>query len=520
MRKIWKRSLPLLLLLGILLGALTLLPASAETTEENVIEIGDGTDYANINAYIANTENPDYSGKTFRLVSDITETKPTIKQSCTIDGNGHTIDSGNNNRHYIFNGSDTASDEQNPQITVKNVHFVSSSTKTNFTSLDIRTHTNVSLSNVTTDQSIERFVYLQDLMDCHLTIESGIYWAKNAILQHDKLPRSGASSVQNTVEIKGGFFGLANTSESNATELKTALFATSGDLKLTIRDGVFYSPVDAPLFWQTYLGATTYAPSISVEGGDWYLPKNGTVLCKRGTVSDDGKSSKDYTAATATFGQNASLYKSIETLLSIPSSLQAPATAADFTPETVSYATTANARITVGTQSFDGMLHSAWDGAADRIALTADTSETARFNTTAVYTNGYAASALSGTAVKRNFASTAYIQYKKNADGSFDARLCLAFTDEAATEESLLIQNPETKKEKTVAVTTCYEELLANDETKTAQSLGGTRLLIVSVNGLTKAEIGKTLEFSATCTAEDKSLTSRSFTVTLNPDAE
>lgn len=515
MRKIWKRSLPLLLLLGILLGALTLLPASAEMTEENVIEIGDGTEYPNINAYI--TKNTDYSGKTFRLVSDITEPKTTITKSCTIDGNGHTIDSGaGNNCHYTFNGSENASDEQNLQITVKNVHFVSSSTAANFTSLYVRTHTDVTLSNVTTDQSIVRFVGLQNLMDCHLTIESGIYWAKNAILVHNFLPSTGsnASSVQNTVEIKGGFFGLADTSESNATGLQTALFATSGDLKLTIRGGVFYSPVDAPLFWQTYLSATTYAPSISVEGGDWYLPKNGTALCKRGTGS------KDYTAATVTFGQNASLYKSIETLLSIPSNLQAPEAAADFTPATVPYATTANARITVGTSSFDGMLRSAWDGAADHIALTADITETMRFNTTAVYTNGYAASALSGTAVNRNFASAAYIQYKQNADGSFDARLCLAFTDEAATEASLLIQNPETEKEKTVAVTTCYEELLANGETKTAQSLGGTRLLIVSVNGLTEAEIGKTLVFSATCTAEGKSLTSRSFTVTLNPDAE
>lgn len=511
MRNTWKRSLPLLLLLGILLGALTLLPASAETTEENVIEIGDGTDYANINAYIS--KSTDYSGKTFRLVSDITEAKATIKQGCTIDGNGYTIGTGDN-CHYIFNGSDTASDEQNLQITVKNVRFVSSSTKADFISLYVRQHTNVTLSNVTTDQSIERFVGLHYLMDCHLTIESGIYWAKNAILVHNYLPDTKASSVRNTVEIKGGFFGLTNTSESKATELQTALFATSGDLKLTICDGVFYSPIDAPLFWQTYLGATTYAPSISVEGGDWYLPKSGTVLCKRGTGPND------YTAATVTFGQNASLYKSIETLLSIPSSLQVPETAENFTPATVSYATAANARITVGTQSFDGMLRGAWDGAADRIALTADITETTSFETTAVYTNGYAATALSGTAVNRNFASAAYIQYKKNTDGSFDARLCLAFTDEAATEASLLIQNPETKKSKTVAVTTCYEELLANGETKTAKSLGGTHLLIVSIDGLTEAEIDKTLVFSATCTSADKSLTSRSFTVTLNPDAE
>lgn len=517
MRKIWKRSLPLLLLLGILLGALTLLPASAETTEENVIEIGDGTDCPNINAYVS--KNTDYSGKTFRLVSDITEPKTTITKSCTIDGNGHTIRSGSTDAcHYIFTGNATASDEQNLQITVKNVHFVSSSTKTNFTSLYVRQHTDVTLSNVTTDQNIERFVALQYLMDCHLTIESGIYWAKNAILVHNFLPGDNASEVQNTVEIKGGFFGLANTDEVTGENLVTALFATSGDLKLTIRGGVFYSPVDAPLFWQNFTNKDTdVKPSISVEGGDWYLPKNGTVLCKREV---DEKGEKNNPAATITFGQKASLYKSIETLLSIPSSLQTPATAADFTPETVSYATTANARITVGTSSFDGMLRSAWDGAADHIALTADITETMCFNTTAVYTNGYAASALSGTAVKQNFASTAYIQYKKNADGSFDARLCLAFTDEAATEASLLIQNPETEKEKTVAVTTCYEELLANGETKTAQSLGGTRLLIVSVNGLTEAEIGKTLEFSATCTAEGKSLTSRSFTVTLNPDAE
>lgn len=509
--KTFRKCTALLLSAVLLLSLLAVLPAVA--AEDDIIEIGDGTDYANISAYInekddeGNIKN-DYEGKTFRLVSDITEGKATLTQSCNIDGNGKTVKSGTgNNTCYIINGASSATAQNNLKVKIENVCFVSNFTGANFTCLYVRNHTDVTLTNCYTDASINRVVGLQNLGDCHLTVNSGIYWANTVFLKHD-FTVADATSLLNTVDINGGFFGLTGTADVTATDLMTCLFNTTGYLTVNINGGVFYSPVTAPLVYQKYVGKTAPAPTINIAGGTFYLPEKQPLLFGR------EKKEASYNVPTVTIGENAAFLRTLKQTESIPAKIDTSASE-NFTPADLPFTAETNARLTLNGQTFAGLADGNLDGVASMMELTGNSNVTAVFAKTPVFKNGYRADGLTGDAVVQNFGETAGLQYRVNADGTYDVRIILAFTDEDCTAAEWTITNPENGKSETVPVTVCYRAFLAAEKTVTAADCGGTRLLIVSVNGLTDAQNGKTLTVCATLTAGDVSHTSRTFTVTI-----
>lgn len=504
-----RQVLALLLSLAMLLSLTAVLPAFAEA--EAVIEIGEGTNYPNIRAFI--DSGADYAGKTFRLVSDITEGKPTLTKSCTIDGNGHTVISGAaSNTCYIFNGEGTAAAENNLQFEIRNARFVSTFTGANFTCLYVRKHAGVTLTDCTTDASVNRVVGLQNKGDCHLTVNSGCYWANTVFLKHD-FTAEASDTLQNTVVINGGFFGLTGTAAVAATDLMTCLFNTAGFLRLTVNGGVFYSPVTAPLAYQKYVGASAPAPEIKLESGTFYLPEGQTLLCGRENKD------KSYTPAAFTVSESAVLLRTLTKTERIPEKIDVSSSAVDITPAGIAFSDAADAGITLGGQTFAGLADGSLDGVADRLELTADSTAAAAFEKTPVRKNGYQAAGITGTAVRQNFGEQAFVQYRTNSDGTYDARIILAFTEADPAAAVLTLTNPENGNSETVSLSVCYRAFLANGSTVTAEECGGTRVLIVSVSGLTDAQNGKTLHIRAGLSSDSGVHTSRSFAVTLSRPA-
>ncbi|HBF15132.1 MAG TPA: hypothetical protein DDW30_05530 [Clostridiales bacterium] len=492
-----------------LLAVLSVLPAVA--AEDDIIEIGGTSEgpYANITNYIA--KYPDYEGKTFRLVKNITEGKTNLTKSCTIDGNGYTVTSGEGiNVHYMVDGSDSATADNNLKVEFKNIHFTADGSRSDLISVFVKGHAEVTLTNCHTDTSINRVVAMRYTGDCHLTVESGVYWANNVFLKHD-FTVENSNTIQNTVDIKGGFFGLAGTANITAIDPKTCLFNATGSLALNITGGVFYSPVKAPLVYQKYVGKTAPAPTINVTGGTFYLPEEQTLLFGR------EKQAASYPAPTVTI-ENAAFLRTLKQTEEIPTAIDASASE-NFTPENLSFTTETNARLTLNGQTFAGLVDKNLDVAASMIDLTADCTATAAFEETPVFKNGYRADGLTGNAVVKNFGEEVYVQYHTNSDGTYDARIILAFTDENCTAAEWTITNPENGKSETVPVTVCYRAFRAADNTVTAEECGGTRVLIVSVDGLTEAQDGKQLTVCATLTTDEVSHTSRSFTFTIEKPA-
>lgn len=503
--KSFKHFIALLLAVTLLLAAGAAFPVSAADADADIIEIGDGTAYKNIGAYISKN---DYAGKTFRLVSDITESKPTLTKSCTIDGNGFTIASGDNNTCYIINGATTATAENKVKVEFQNVKFNTVTTKGNFILLYVRQHTDVTLTNCVTDQNACCLFAFNDGGGCHLTINSGVYWAKTTAFRANYY--NATEAKKSSVTVNGGFFGLLPTGSRCGEAIQPGLFALSGYTELTVRGGTFYSPLKSPIVCQTQQLSekdvseeeiARIHPYVNLAGGTFYVPAGQQELFGRWEKVTRGYATFDISAA-AKFLQTA------------PTAVEKGNLALDFTPADLTFTTATDAKITLNGQTFEGLADGAFDGAADAIELTADSAATAVFARTPLFKNGYRADGLTGDAVVQNFGESAYVQYRTNADGSFDARLILAFTDPDCEIAALTVTNPENGKHETIAVTVSYLAFLAEGRTVTAEDCGGTRMLIVSIGGLTEEHSGKTLHISAALTTGAVSHTSRTYALT------
>lgn len=240
-------------------------PQTKEDNGDNIIEIGVGGEYLTLNAACGTNEAPYWgnlaNGKTFKLVSNVTESTGAIEfrnftqdAKIVLDGNGYTI--------ALYNSIVVATSSGIVECEIKNLNItvIDSRVASNITAISARGNSKVTVTNCSTDIKVGSALGLNNAGNGELIVESGSFASSQKLFQ----VQTDCSKV-NKLTINGGvFFSIAQN--------------TLQGTQLTINGGTFIHYYNGRLFYNNLTSKTGVECKLTINGGDFYTPKEQTSL--------------------------------------------------------------------------------------------------------------------------------------------------------------------------------------------------------------------------------------------------
>ncbi len=276
----------LLMLMAVLVTSLPVFASASEVSEEDIIEIGDGGDYATIAAAVTALTADGLDGKTLKLLGDLKvgstkfESTSSTAPNITIDGDGYLVTMSTG---FVCIGTN---------VTFKNIHAKQSADNHPF--IYARGDSNVTVENCYTDDTFNYVFAIHSNGNCKLTVNSGNYAAAQKIFNIDAYNNN--SKAQNIVTINSGYF---NANGGN-------IAAISANTKLVINGGIFYTETKAPMIVDTknFLSGSTNKASVTVKNASFIYPTDGMGMF--------GENTEVTTAANMTADASTKLFAVIE----------------------------------------------------------------------------------------------------------------------------------------------------------------------------------------------------------------
>ena len=292
------KTIAMMLTLVMCVASIPAAYVSAAENDSNVITVGNGGDYKTLVDAIAGVGADALDGKTLKLVSDVSDKKPTFSFSkdvnVTIDGDGHTLTL---NPAIIVSSSSGMAN-----VTFKNVNakYAGASTS-DHPFVYARGNSNVVIENCSTDESFAHAFCLNNAGNCHLTINSGSFVASKRVIKGDF---GNHGKPRSSITINGGYFLLANNTNAGS------VIGIGGLTDLDINGGVFITTVVNPIITEAEVkSGSANVINATIDGATFIYPKTTEILFAYEKVLGNGKTPLNFGAGNSFYAASDSTSK-------------------------------------------------------------------------------------------------------------------------------------------------------------------------------------------------------------------